>query len=146
MSKLWLIFLAEPSKAPNQRSSTTSTPETRPKATTEPKPAPAVQNPSLSQPPSASKTAPQMRPAGQAPPSFAPVQATFTPPVRPPPTSPNPAPMPGSGNRVGGEEDRVVRQTTPDPEEVRRRRLAFLEKMQKWSLLLLVPLNKICST
>jgi hypothetical protein len=38
--------------------------------------------------------------------------------------------MPGTGNRVGGEQDRL-RQTTPDPEEVRRRRLAFLEKMQK---------------
>ena len=45
-------------------------------------------------------------------------------------TSPNPALMPGTGNRVGGD-GRGVRQTTPDAEEVRRRRLAFLEKMNK---------------
>jgi hypothetical protein len=60
------------------------------------------------------------------------VPAQASPPIRPPATSPNPTPMPGSGNRVGGEgRGGGIRQTTPDPDEVRRRRLAFLEKMQK---------------
>ncbi len=60
------------------------------------------------------------------------IPAQASPPVRPPTTSPNPTPMPGTGNRVGGEgRGGGIRQTTPDPDEVRRRRLAFLEKMKK---------------
>ena len=59
--------------------------------------------------------------------------------IRPagPATSSIPGEMPGTGNRVGGDgrvggESRAgLGQATPDPEEVRRRRLAFLEKMQK---------------
>ena len=53
--------------------------------------------------------------------------------IRPagPATSSIPGEMPGAGNRVGGDGRAGLGQATPDPEEVRRRRLAFLEKMQK---------------
>jgi hypothetical protein len=40
--------------------------------------------------------------------------------------------MPGAGNAVGGgDSQNRMRQATPDPDEVRRKRLAYLEKMQK---------------